>query len=53
MAKLQSDVENSVTYSICDENLLNPKFGIPLDSAELIPTEALSENIRRRAKNFL
>jgi hypothetical protein len=53
MAKLQSDAENPVTYSICDENFLNPKFGITLDSAEHTPIKALSESIQRRAKNFL
>jgi hypothetical protein len=53
MAKLSADKNSPITYNICTDELLAPQFGVSLDTAELIPSVALSEKIRDRAKNFL
>lgn len=53
MAKLSADKNSPITYNICTDELLAPQFGVSLDTAELIPSLALSEKIRNRAKNFL
>lgn len=53
MAKLSADQNSSITYNICNEELLHPQFWVSLETAELIPSVALSENIRNRAKNFV
>lgn len=53
MAKLAADAENPVTYSVCNTDLRSPTFGISLDHATLIPSEALTETIKNRAANFV
>ena len=46
------DWENS-TYNICDENLMNPRFGVKIDNLESVPLEALSEKIKNRVIHFI
>jgi len=53
IAKLAADAENPITYSVCDTDLRWPIFGISLDHATLVPDEALSDTIRKRAANFV
>ncbi|EKD29860.1 MAG: hypothetical protein ACD_78C00238G0001 [uncultured bacterium (gcode 4)] len=45
--------EEEVTYNICNTELLWPKFWIKLWEDCLVPSHALAETIRTRARCFL
>ena len=53
IAKLAADAESPITYSVCDTDMRNPTFGISLDHATLIPSQALTDTIKNRALNFV
>lgn len=53
MASVPNMYSPGNAYNICTTELLGSRYGINLEAATLMPTEMLSEDIKRRVKNFL
>lgn len=45
--------KEATTYSVCNTELLGPRFGVKIEPDYLIPYGILEEEVKRKVQNFL